>query len=192
MKKGLYLLLALAMAAILAACGASNDGGVVVDPNASAGQSAQSSQGGAKVTGGASAAAEAVLFYEAGGVKVHPYDLADSVLSALGEPLRTFESDSCAYQGKDYFYSYDGFQLTVNEVDGAKHVTAIKVLDDTVSIPQGVKIGSTEDEMKNLMGDDYTGASGMYTFAEGTTTLQIIVKEGAVASIEYLYTPPVS
>jgi hypothetical protein len=118
--------------------------------------------------------------------------LGDDVLSALGNPTQTFEAASCAYQGKDYFYYYDGFQLTINELEGTKRVTAITVSDDTVSIPQGVKIGSTQDEMLSLMGNDYTESTGLYSFVEDTTTLNITIKDGKVASIVYMYAPSAS
>ena len=189
MKKVVYIVLTLALTVALAACGNSDDGGVIVDPNASTGQSAQTSQGGAEISGSTSAAMDDSLYFEANGIKIHPYDLADDVLSALGEPSGTFESASCAYQGMDYFYYYDGFQLTVNDVEGTKRVTTITVVDDTVSIPQGVKIGSTEDEMLTLMGDEYTVSSGLYVFVEDDTTLQIQIKESKVAAILYVYTP---
>lgn len=188
MKNIVWCILALAAAICFSACG-SNDGGVVVDPNASADQSAQVSQGGAEVSGAETATADDSLYYDADGVIIHTYDLADEVLASLGDPSGTFESASCAYQGMDYFYYYDGFQLTVNDVDGAKHVTTITVVDDTVSIPQGVKIGSTQEEMLQLMGDGFTESSGVYAFVKGDTTLQITIKEGKVASILYVYTP---
>ena len=53
------------------------------------------------------------LYYASGDVKFGILDAADEVLSALGEPVSTFESNSCAYQGKDKFYYYDGFEILV-------------------------------------------------------------------------------
>jgi hypothetical protein len=189
MKKLLWFVLVIALAAGMAACGDSNEG-VVVDPNASAGQPAQSP---ASASGSAAATtAEALadtLYYDANGVIVHVFDKADDALGSLGEPSGTFEAASCAYQGMDYFYYYDGFQLTVNDIEGTKRVTTITVVDDTVSIPQGVKIGSTQDEMLRLMGSNYTESAGLYAFTEGDTTLQIQIKEGKVASMLYVYTP---
>jgi hypothetical protein len=190
MRKILWLLMALIAAAALTACN-SDGGGVVVDPNASAGAPSPGPKASAEVSGAETAAAD-TLYYESNGVKIHVYDLADDVLARLGEPNGTFESDSCAYQGKDYFFYYNGFQLTVNDVDGAKHVTAVKIVDDTVAIPQGVKIGSPEDEMKRLMGDNYTESAGQYVFTEINTTLQIIVKEAPWPRSNTCIRPPVS
>ena len=78
------------------------------------------------------------LYYASGDVKFGIFDPADEVLSALGEPVSTFESNSCAYQGKDKFYYYDGFEVLVNDVDATERVTGITIADDTVSNPQGV------------------------------------------------------
>ena len=189
MKKVGYIIFVLVLAAAMTACQSSDDGGVIVDPNASTGQSAQVSQGRAETSGAEFPEEHDTLYFDADGTRIHVYDMADDVLSALGEPGGTFESASCAYQGMDYFYYYDGFQITVNDVDGEKHVTVITVVDDTVSIPQGVKIGSAEDEMRSLMGDDYTVSSGLYVFTEFSTVLQIQIKEGKVAAILYIYTP---
>ena len=91
------------------------------------------------------------LYYASGEVKFGILDPAADVLAALGEPDSTFESNSCAYQGKDKFYYYDGFEVLVNDVDGTERITGITIADDTVSNPQGVKIGMKIDEALALM-----------------------------------------
>ena len=76
------------------------------------------------------------LYYASGDTKFGIMDPAEKVLNALGEPVNgTFESDSCAYQGKDYFYYYDGFEVMVNDVDGVKRITGITVADDYAHHP---------------------------------------------------------
>jgi hypothetical protein len=184
MKKVVSILMALTCALVLAGCGAGS--GVVVDPNAQAangtGVVQQPGQPGAS-----SPAQESSLFFETNGIKIRPYDLAEGVLSKLGKPNDTFEAPSCAFQGTDKFYYYSGFQLTVNDIDGADHISIITISDDTVSIPQGVKIGETQDAMLESMGNSMQECGGLYLLTEGTTTLQIQVKDGKVSSILYLY-----
>lgn len=114
------------------------------------------------------------LYYVSGEVKFGIMDPAEEVLDALGEPQGTFESDSCAYQGKDMFYYYDGFEVMVNDVDGTLRITGITLADDTVSNPQGVKIGMDMDEALSLMGaPDYpesitvTHNGGVYKLVSG-------------------------
>jgi predicted small lipoprotein YifL len=184
MKKVVSVLLALTFVIVLAGCGA--QGGVVVDPGAQAANAPGAVQQ-PQEPGVSPVAQNHTLFFESNGVKIRPYDLAEAVLGSLGKPNSSFEAPSCAYQGVDKFYTYGGFQLTVNEIDGADHVTIITVTDDTVSIPQGVKIGDTQDAMLQKMGNNYQECGGSYEFVEDTTTLSILVQEGKVTQIMYLY-----
>lgn len=170
-------------------CSSKDDDSIVVDPNAKVAQLDQDEQQSSAPVESDDVEAKDELFFYSEGVKIHVYDLAEELLPSLGEPNGTFEAASCAYQGKDMFYYYNGYQLTVNDVDNAEHVTVIMIVDDTVSIPQGVKIGNTEEEMLQLMDENYEVSGGLYQFVSGATTLQIQIKEGAVASIMYVYTP---
>lgn len=127
------------------------------------------------------------LYYESNGVKFGVFDELDPVTEALGEPVNgTFESDSCAYQGKDYFYYYDGFELMANELDGVLKITGITLADDTVQNPQGVKVGMKLEDALALMGDGYTQNGDVYKFVTGTTQLRLRVGEdGTLAAVEY-------
>ena len=127
------------------------------------------------------------LYYASGDVKFGILDPADEVLSALGEPVSTFESNSCAYQGKDQFYYYDGFEVLVNDVDGTERVTGITLADDTVSNPQGVKIGMKIDEALELMTSvEYTQSGDTYKFTVGSALFRIQVgDDGTVKAAEY-------
>lgn len=167
MKKILALILALMMIFALCACG-----------------------GGSEETGGDETAPADFnydkLYYQSGSVKFGIMDEIDPVLTALGDPIGTFESESCAYQGSDFFYYYDGFELTANEIDGAMYITGISISDDTVAMPQGVKIGMSIDEALSLMNVDYTQSGSVYKFVEGATVLLIRAGEdNSVAAIEY-------
>lgn len=127
------------------------------------------------------------LYYASGEVKFGILDPAADVLSALGEPDSTFESNSCAYQGKDKFYYYDGFEVLVNDVDGTERITGITIADDTVSNPQGVKIGMKIDEALALMdGIEYVQSGDTYKFTVGSTLFRLQAgDDGTVAAAEY-------
>ena len=127
------------------------------------------------------------LYYTSGDTKFGIMDPAEKVLEALGEPVNgTFESDSCAYQGKDYFYYYDGFEVMVNDVDGTKRITGITVADDTVQTPQGVRIGMKLEDAQKHMGDEFKQVGDVYKYTEGSTVLKLAVGEdGTLTAIEY-------
>ena len=128
------------------------------------------------------------LYFESKGVRMEPWMEAAPVLAALGDPIGSFEADSCAYIGKDLFYWYPGFELTVNEVDGQNVVTAIAVVDDTVVTPQGLRIYDEEEKLLSILGG--TEENGVYTYESGKTILLIQVRAAGdevrrIATMEY-------
>ena len=169
MKKILALMLALMMVFALCACGDNASG---TDEGDEESQTAEINYD--------------KLYYQSGDTKFGIMDELSPVLTALGDPVGTFESESCAYQGSDYFYYYDGFELTANEIEGTMFITGITVSDDTVSIPQGVKIGMDIDEALSMMDVDYTQSGSVYKFVEGATVLLIRAgSDNTVAAIGY-------
>ena len=129
------------------------------------------------------------LYYASGDTKFGIMDPAEEVLNALGEPVNgTFESDSCAYQGKDTVYYYDGFELTVHKLDGDDRIIGVKLTDDTVQTPQGLLIGMSETDCASVidgLGGEKTGAT-VYTVKAGSTALIVgIGSDATVSSIEF-------
>ena len=151
----------------LTSCG-DEDSGVVVDPNATSVPLQTSA-----------------YFFKSGDAKITLFMTMSDLKSALGEPNATYENPSCGYVGMDVFYQYSGFELTINEIDGTQVVTDIFIVDDTVSIPEGLKIGDSEEKISQLIGEKYTKDGSAYNFVDGNTLLQILVEDGAVKSIEY-------
>ena len=91
------------------------------------------------------------------------------------------------YEGKDKFYYYDGFEVLVNDIDGTERITGITIADDTVSNPQGVKIGMKIDEALSLMdGIEYVQSGDTYKFTVGSTLFRLQAgDDGTVAAAEY-------
>lgn len=114
---------------------------------------------------------------------------AAPVLKALGTPKQTFEQDSCAYQGKDKVYTYSGFQVGVYPVNGVDKISFVYLMDDTVSTPEGIKVGSTAEQVIEAYGKDYTELFGTYRYTLGNTELSIYMKDKVVDGIEYQIAP---
>lgn len=214
-KKGICACVCVLLTLVLLGCGPSADpqpsqreGVVYVDPNASPAATAPSTatpapavESAAPVQDTSTPAPEEAstepepaaldLYFESKGVRMEPWMEAAPVLVALGDPIGSFEADSCAYIGKDLFYWYPGFELTVNEVEGVNRITAITVTDDTVTIPQGLRIYDDEEKLLDLLGG--TDVNGVYTYESGRVMLLVLVKEAEgdgrrIASIEYRVT----
>lgn len=199
MKKFVSLLLVV-LVLVGAGCSSQSTGDkVFVDPKANQGSSAdvsgneekaeQDSNAGASTEQAAEPVGEDSLLpvgFVSGGICVEPLEEADSVLNRLGEPQSTFEADSCAYQGKDYYYYFAGYELTVNEVEGVKRVTAISLVDDTVKaeFPGGLLgIGDTEETLLSVLG----GESGQeyYEYTDGVLMVQVQLTEGCITALVF-------
>lgn len=134
----------------------------------------------------AAPAAEAAYVFKTEKAEIAVGAEAAPILKALGTPKSTFEQDSCAYQGKDKVYSYDGFDICTYPVKGKDYISAVYLMDNTAATPEGLKIGSTKQDMINAYGSGYTEEFGVYRYTAGDTQLSIYTTNQVVDSIEYL------
>ena len=112
-------------------------------------------------------------------------DMAD-VLEALGEPLKYFEAASCAFDGLDKTYTYAGYVI-LTRPDGKKdYINSIQLTDDSVQTPEGAYIGMTTDAVKGIYGDPTEETATLLSYTDGNTTLNFVLKDAKVISIEYL------
>lgn len=103
----------------------------------------------------------------------------------LGEPTGYYEAKSCAFDGMDKFWYYDGFTLQGYQKDGADLLYAITFDDDTVKTEEGVKIGDSKDKMTSAYGTDYSQDGTVYSYASGNMNLQFTVKDDVIMGITY-------
>jgi hypothetical protein len=133
------------------------------------------------------AEAKSKYYFEYNGVKIYMDDEAKPILEKLGEPpFGTFESPSCAFQGVDRTYYYNGFELyTYTEGDDdTEYFFTVKFMSDAVSTPEGVSIGDKAEKVIEKYGEDYTEASGQYVYTDQNSKLSFKIQSGEVAAIE--------
>lgn len=111
---------------------------------------------------------------------------AAPILNALGTPEKTFEQDSCAYQGKDKVYTYKGFEVSTYPVGGKECISSVYLLDATAVTAEGIKIGSKEDDVKKAYKDKYKEEFGVYRMSDAKTQLNVYTTKGVVDAIEYI------
>ncbi len=118
------------------------------------------------------------------GTAIQPNAPAEPILSALGEPKSYTEETSCAFDGLDKTYFYGSFYLQTYPAADGERVFCLWLVDDAVTTPEGVYIGSTEQQVKDAYGEDsMDGNSCIVT--QGETKLTVILTDGVVSSIQY-------
>lgn len=97
-----------------------------------------------------------------------------------------FEQDSCAYQGKDTVHRYKDFEIATYPVNKKEHVSSIYLLTDQAVTEEGIKIGSSYDDMVKAYGKDYKEEFEVYRYVKGKTELAFYMKDRKVEAIEYM------
>lgn len=117
---------------------------------------------------------------------IHMNDDADIVFKTLEKPDTCFEQESCVYQGTDRTYTYEGFELGTYTKSGASEkVKRVVILDDSVTTPEGLMIGSGFEDMTNAYGTGYEKEDDTYCYTAGNTYLKVETEHGKVSSIVY-------
>ena len=179
-KKLLCLLLSLGMVAALAACSNNEapDGGESQTPDNTNTESVQPTESGAVDSG--------YVFQTADGKTVAINEDMQQVLADLGEAQSYFEAESCAFEGLDKTYTYAGFTITTRPEGEKDYVNSILLTDDSVTTPEGAYIGSSKEDVEALYGTESGDMEAMLTYVKDGVSLNFVLIDGAVASIEYL------
>ncbi len=120
------------------------------------------------------------------GVNISVDVSADPVIEKLGEPKSYFEADSCAFQGKDKTYVYNGFEITTYEQEGKDYIASVYLKDDTVATPEGLSLFQKKEDMTKVYGDGYKENAGMYEYTKDRMKLLILIKNDEITSIQYV------
>lgn len=179
MKKVAALFMAAAML-ILTGCG---DDEKVIDGNGQNPEGNGSRTEGSGTAENDKAAGGKGYVFTCKGTSVQVDADAAPVVSALGEPVSYYEAASCAFEGLDKFYTYNGFELHTYPSEDKDYVSAIVFIDDSVSTAEGVSIGDTLEKVKEAYGEG-TEESGMLVYEKDGMKLCFILKD-TVVSIEY-------
>ncbi len=129
---------------------------------------------------------EESYYFQTGNVKIGMDEDASQVFAAIGTGTKAvYEVDSCAYQGKDRLYTYDGFELTTNQTGGSEKIASLLIRGKDIATPEGLKIGASEAEITKLYGSAVP-EFGIYRYQKGNAELSVYTTAGVVDEIEYL------
>jgi len=127
------------------------------------------------------------LLFKAGGLTIKMGGPAAPIIQALGEPINYFESPSCAFDGIDKIYVYNGFELFTFPVDGEDFVLSVNLTDDSVTTNEGIYLGMALDKVIAAYGEDYTQLLGQYTYSSGGATLSFLIENDKIVVITYTF-----
>lgn len=181
MKKLVALLMAASML-LMAGCG---DDEKVINGSGQNSQTGTEQSGavqGGQQSNGTAGGKGYVFVYKGTNIEVDAD--AAPIVTALGEPASYFEAASCAFEGLDKIYTYNGFELNTYPSGDNDYISAIVFKDDSVSTAEGVCIGDTLEKVQQAYGEG-AEENGMLVYAKDGMKLCLILKDGSVASIEY-------
>ena len=195
MKKTMFTMVLMTAALSMAGCGSGSGTGSTAATKTEATETtaAESSQAAETTAEASESATEAEITgftFITGDTVIAMNADAAPILEELGEWENYVETTSCAFKGLDKTYSYPGFDLYTYPLDGKDNVNSVYFVDDTVSTPEGIHIGSTKEEMEAAYGTDYEEEFGAYTYTKDKSKLQFLVTDGVIDSVEYTAITP--
>lgn len=174
MKKKTAMLLSVLMCAVLvlSGCGGSDTSSEEETDSASE-DTAQESAGG--------------YVFTYNGVEIAVDADADAVFEALGDPVSSYDEESCAADGTAYIYTYSGFVITTYPDGDANLIGYITLKDDTVSTAEGIDFSMTMSDVTEAYGEDYTEDGSMRTYEKDGMKLNFVSGDDgeSIISIEY-------
>lgn len=123
--------------------------------------------------------------FEVNGVSIAMNEKAAPIIEKLGKPKSYFEADSCAFQGKEKTYTYNGFELHTYEKDKTDYTLSIIFLDDSVSTKEGITLSSSLSDVKKVYGDKFKQDKGLYIYELDKSKLSFLIENDEVTSVEY-------
>ena len=195
MKKTMLTMVLMTAALSMAGCGSGSGTGSTAATKTEATETtaAESSQAAETTAEASESATEAEITgftFITGDTVIAMNADAAPILEELGEWENYVETTSCAFKGLDKTYSYPGFDLYTYPLNGKDNVNSVYFVDDTVSTPEGIHIGSTKEEMEAAYGTDYEEEFGAYTYTKDKSKLQFLVTDGVIDSVEYTAITP--
>lgn len=126
-------------------------------------------------------------YFDYNGTAIYMNDEAKPVLDALGEPMHFFESPSCAFQGTDRVYTYNGFELYTytDGDDETEYIFTVVFMNDGVETKEGITLGNKLDDVTSKYGDNFTKEGEKYTYKDSNTTLSFVLENGEVVDVSY-------
>lgn len=78
---------------------------------------------------------------------------AEESLTALGAPKNYQELPTCGKGDLDKLYDFGSIRVRTYQLNGVDYISVIELMDDLVSTPEGLSIGSTQQKALDTYGE---------------------------------------
>ena len=156
----------------------STDAASETSADASADSSADSSSD-AKVNEG--------FVFEYNNIQICVNNNMKDIYDALGKEDKYQESASCAALGmaKTYVYGNGAFQIQTTPDNDRDVITSIVLINDTVQTAEGIRIGSSKDDVIKAYGESEEGTDTTLVYSKAGAKLVIVLTNDQVSQIVY-------
>ena len=104
-----------------------------------------------------------------------------------GTELEYSEIPSCAFEGLDKTYTYEYYEINTFEDNGKEKILSVYFLDPNITTTENVSLGDDLEKMTSTYGTNYEKNDNLYTYKKGKTSIEFIVENDTITSIEYKY-----
>ena len=120
------------------------------------------------------------------GVTIKLGDNAASVIDKLGEATSVKEIGDCGGFGAQVKYTYPSVVVYTLKNDEGETIDQIDLLDDIVTTPEGIYIGSSASDVENKYGEADSVTDSAIIYNDGNCFLKFGIKNGEVVSVSIL------
>ena len=185
-KKIIAAFMAASVMLSIAACSSSDEEGGAPEVISSGAQATEANLGGNSDSGSNQGeAAQDTYVFSFNGTSATVNDAADAKIEGFGSDFKYTETPSCAFQGMDKVYTYNSFLVRTYPKDDVDYILSIEFKDDTITTPEGIYIGSSEDDVRSKYGEPTVEGTGGISYTKGNCELAFVLKDGKVAGISY-------
>lgn len=124
--------------------------------------------------------------FTAGDVTIKPTEKYELINTKLETPVETGEAPSCAFEGLDTVYVFDGYEIQCGMIRGEEVITGVFITDEDTATPEGLKVGMSIDDMIKIYGSDFTEDFGAYTYQGENVELIVVSEDNKVLTISYI------
>ena len=104
----------------------------------------------------------------------------------FGEENNVYEVPSCAFEGNDKIYEYEGFEVETYEDEGTERIYSIYFTDTKQTTTEGVCVSDSYEKMIETYGNEFENDGTQYTYTKNNTCLEFIVENEFITSIKYV------